>query len=91
MKKTTIILIAAATIGVIILGGCRRNYEVNYAHVAVDTTRLNHADADTAPGIYDGHLFELPDAPAEVTVSDIMSSDSREAAREAELFFSGEE
>ena len=88
MKKTVLAITVAAAV-TLTLGGCRRHYQMNYAHVAVDT--LQHNDVDSVEDIYEEHLYDIPDAPGEVTVDEVMSRKSRQAAREAEKMFSGEE
>ena len=86
MKKS--VLMTAVVAVALILGGCNRNYQVNYSHVAVDT--LQHNDLDTLEDIYEEPLYDVPDMPGEITVSEIMSKDTRQAGRDAEKLFSGE-
>ena len=49
MKKTVLAITVAAAV-TLTLGGCRRHYQMNYAHVAVDT--LQHNDVDSVEDIY---------------------------------------
>ena len=86
MKKTVFVIAVAAAV-IMTLDGCRRNYKVNYAHVAVDT--LQHNDLDTVENIYEEPLYDVPNEPGEVSVRQIMNS--REAGREAERIFSGQD
>ena len=86
MKKIVLVIVVAVAV-MMTLNSCKRNYKVNYAHVAVDT--LQHNDVDTAKDIYEEPLYDVPDAPGEVSVRQIMNS--REAGREAEKIFSGED
>lgn len=86
MKKYILMTVVVAV--ALMLGGCKRNYQVNYSHVAVDT--LRHNDLDTVVDIYEEPLYDVPDAPGEITVGEIMSKDTRQAGRDAEKLFSGE-
>ena len=87
MKKSVLMTTVVAV--ALILGGCNRNYQVKYSYVAVDT--LQHNDLDTLEDIYEEPLFDVPDAPGEITVGEIMSKDTRQAGRDAEKLFSGED
>jgi hypothetical protein len=86
MKKYILMTVVVAV--ALMLGGCKRNYQVNYSHVPVDT--LQHNDLDTVVDIYEEPLYDVPDAPGEITVGEIMSKDTRQAGRDAEKLFSGE-
>ena len=94
MKKTVLVIAVAAAV-IMTLDGCKRNYQVNYARVAVDTLRQNNLDTiegeENPVGIYDEPLYEIPDVPGEVSVGQIRSHKSREAGQDAERMFSGED
>ncbi len=99
MKKLFLFVALAALLSA--MSSCKRNYQVNYARVAVDT--LRHNDMDSVD-IYaeedkkakesvdemgsEDPLFEIPDIPKE---RQIRSSKNKKAARDAETLYSGKE
>lgn len=87
MKKLVFIFVVAFVM--VGLSSCRRNYKVNYAHVAVDT--LQHNDVDTVDESLNDHLYEIPETPRDVTAGHILKAANKEDAREAEKIFRGQE
>ena len=88
MKRLAIIP-AVLALG-FMLGGCRRHYNINYVRVAEDTL---HQSVDTPEAVAtdDGTFMEVPATPQAKTARDIMDSKNRDAAKEAERLFSGED
>ena len=93
-----VLFLAVLTV-VLAVSGCRRNYKVNYSRVAIDTVRQQasedfYAEEDSLASldeILDDPLMTVPDIPKDVTAGQIMSKDTKEAAREAERLYSGQE
>jgi hypothetical protein len=106
MKKIHVIVALMCLMLTLIMSGCKRNYQVNYARVVEDT--LKHA-VDSADAVMeveseaederltgldellDETVIEVPDIPADVTVEQIMGSASNKNARDAEKLISGQE
>lgn len=88
MKRLLVIPVTLAI--VLVLGSCRRHYQVNYVHVAEDSLQQN-VDTPETDIQEDETYFEVPATPRPTTASDILNSKNRVAAKEAERLYSGED
>lgn len=90
IMKTKILLLSLATVCLVSMQSCRRNYKVNYARVPVDTLQHNYVDSLDEEEVEEEE-FDIYEIPKNVTPSELMDRENRRAAKEAERIFSGEE
>lgn len=89
MRKA-LLLIIITVIYIVVMQSCRRNYEVKYSRIAVDT--LQHNDFDSIDeAVEEEPELDIYEIPKNITAGEVMKSSNRKAAKDAERIFSGGE
>ena len=78
MKGTKSLFVCGMIAAVVMLAGCRRNYQVIHARPVADTTTHDDVEKVADEDVYEEPLYDIPDAPDEESLKRMKSSSRKE-------------